>query len=452
MKKLNLQEFVGQVARQTGWTKKESDELLRTFLSVVTDGLETDNQVKVKGLGTFKRVWIAPRQSVNIKSGEKFEIAGHYKLSFTPENELKELINKSYAHLATTYVDEEGQVKEQKPEKKEAEKQLDLSKLSNEAKDLMVLIEEIKAQNKSTEPTKEKSVPADEYVAEEEETPNAEEPNEEVAAVDEYVEEETVEQQGDTAIEQILQQVRSVEKPATKTAAARAKVAANVAVATTIPVQPEMSDEEEITEKKGRKKRRRGCGCAVWLGVFGLLLLAAVLVYYFLFAPFKINLQYDIEEKTPHIMLSDIQTKVSGLMKSFNKEKVSEGEYIDVLAPTDTIEIESDTIDILSDTLALQNKAAEENPPLPAGNLEPEYLAEVEVGVGDNLMRYAYQYYGHTMFWVYIYEANKDRIANPDNVHLGTKLRIPNLSADLIDLSNPETELRVSQLKRDILK
>ena len=68
------------------------------------------------------------------------------------------------------------------------------------------------------------------------------------------------------------------------------------------------------------------------------------------------------------------------------------------------------------------------------------------------LRKFAIKYYGNSIFWVYIYEANKGKIANPDNVPLGAVLRIPKLDKNLLDLSNPETELRINQMKREILK
>jgi len=379
MEKLNLQEFVGQIAQQTKWTKKESDELLKAFLSVITEGLETNDQVKVKGFGTFKRLWNAPRQSVNIKTGEKFEIAGHYKVSFTPETELKELINKPYAHLATTYLDDEEKI-EEKPDDR-----LNLSQLSNEAQGLMAIIDEIKSQNKNGEEKEEAAI---------------------------------------------------IEEPVKKT---QPEVLAKTREEA-IPVW-----QEQPIEKKTKRSRR---GCAIWLTILGLLLLLALL-YYFVFATFKINfnLKFDVENKRPLVELSE-------LLSSFKKGKADKDDIFnfsafdrlenDIVVPNDSID--NQEVDI--------EETPEETPQIaPVNNNEySEFLAEVVVGAGDNLMRFAYQYYGHTMFWVYIYEANRNRIANPNNVNLGTKLRIPKLDASLTDLSNPETELRVSEMRREILK
>ncbi len=407
MEKLNLQDFVGLVARQTGWTKKESDELLRTFLSVVTEGLESDDQVKVKGLGTFKRVWIAPRQSVNIKTGEKFEIAGHYKVSFTPDGELKDLINKPYAHLATTYANGEELAK------KTTEDKLDLSKLTNEAKSLMAIIDEIKLQN--AEPVAQETS-AQEDVAEESE------------------------------IEAKVPESRK-HKATTKTAAARAKVAANVAVATTMPsINEPVMPEFAVAKKDGKKKKKCRCGC-IWLGICGLLLLAAAIAYYFLFAPFQIKL--NIDEKIPRFEWTEISAFIEDLRDNNTLENETSNTE-EWFVPAKDLTVKPDSLSVI-DSIDTEVIAIEETPEAEAEPEQPQFLDEIEIKVGDTLRKLALKYYGHTMFWVYIYEANAERIASPDNVHLGTILQIPNIDAEWLDLSNPENEQQAQEMEREIL-
>lgn len=53
-----------------------------------------DKYVKIKGLGAFKLIDVESRESVNVNTGERFEIQGHTKVSFTPEPALKDIINK----------------------------------------------------------------------------------------------------------------------------------------------------------------------------------------------------------------------------------------------------------------------------------------------------------------------------------------------------------------------
>jgi len=68
-----------------------------------------------------------------------------------------------------------------------------------------------------------------------------------------------------------------------------------------------------------------------------------------------------------------------------------------------------------------------------------EFLAEVRVPEGGRLTLISQKYYGHKDFWVYIYEANKEKFQNPDRIEVGTLVRIPKLNPELINLDNPET-------------
>lgn len=79
-------------------------------------------------------------------------------------------------------------------------------------------------------------------------------------------------------------------------------------------------------------------------------------------------------------------------------------------------------------------------------------LAEETLDVGERLTYYADIYYGHRDFWVYIYEANRNVIANPQSIAVGTKVIIPDLNPDLIDLKNPESLKRAKVLHDRYLK
>lgn len=75
-----------------------------------------------------------------------------------------------------------------------------------------------------------------------------------------------------------------------------------------------------------------------------------------------------------------------------------------------------------------------------------EFIGEESISEGGRLTLLSEKYYGCRDFWVYIYEANKAVIANPNRLEVGTKVRIPKLDPKLIDLDNPETLLYARQL------
>lgn len=100
-KKVSLQELTDTIVAQSGATKRFTESFLRELVQVIQEYLEKDGVVKVKGLGTFKLIWNEPRKSVDVSSGNTIVLPGHYKVTFTPDNEVKDKINAPYAHLET---------------------------------------------------------------------------------------------------------------------------------------------------------------------------------------------------------------------------------------------------------------------------------------------------------------------------------------------------------------
>ena len=99
-------EIIEIIAQQQGITKKKSEAFFRAFFDVIEEALRTDSFVKIKGFGTFKLVGVSERESVNINTGERIQIGGHTKVTFTPDNTLKELVNRPFSHFETTLIPE----------------------------------------------------------------------------------------------------------------------------------------------------------------------------------------------------------------------------------------------------------------------------------------------------------------------------------------------------------
>lgn len=104
--KINIQEIVDALAEKNGITKKDAEAFIRSMFDLIEDALEKDRYIKVKGLGTFKLIEVEGRESVNVNTGERFRIEGHSKISFIPDNSLKETINKPFAHFDTVVVND----------------------------------------------------------------------------------------------------------------------------------------------------------------------------------------------------------------------------------------------------------------------------------------------------------------------------------------------------------
>ena len=76
------------------------------MFDVCNQGLDADKQVKIKWLGTFKVQATKDRESINVNTGERFTIEGRDKLTFTPDNILKEIVNKPFAQFETVVVND----------------------------------------------------------------------------------------------------------------------------------------------------------------------------------------------------------------------------------------------------------------------------------------------------------------------------------------------------------
>ena len=97
--KVLIQDLAKALAERKGIDKKDALAFVQSFFDVVVFSLKRDKYVKIKGLGTFKQIEVESRESMNIHTGERFEIQGHMKISFTPDSSLRDAVNKPFAHL-----------------------------------------------------------------------------------------------------------------------------------------------------------------------------------------------------------------------------------------------------------------------------------------------------------------------------------------------------------------
>lgn len=106
MSKFSLNTLGTLLADKSGLSQVEAELFIRKMFDVCNQGLETDKQVKIKWLGTFKVQATKDRESINVNTGERFTIEGRDKLTFTPDNILKEIVNKPFAQFETVVVND----------------------------------------------------------------------------------------------------------------------------------------------------------------------------------------------------------------------------------------------------------------------------------------------------------------------------------------------------------
>lgn len=104
MAKTSLQAIVAVIAERYGLKSSEAAAFVNAFFEQIQAGLEQDRLVKVRGLGTFKVQAVKSRESVNVNTGERVVIGGHEKMAFTPDNAMKELVNRPFADFETVVI------------------------------------------------------------------------------------------------------------------------------------------------------------------------------------------------------------------------------------------------------------------------------------------------------------------------------------------------------------
>lgn len=177
MSKFTLSTLAAKLAEKSGLSQTEAELFIRKMFDVLNQGLEADKQVKMRWLGTFKVTTVKDRESVDVNTGERIVIEGRDKISYTPDNILKEIVNKPFAQFETVVVndgvdfddiDKKFETPTEEPEEVPSEVQSEIEVPKEE-----IVIAEVKAPEKEDPIAPELPKP----VASVEPTPPVEEPN-----------------------------------------------------------------------------------------------------------------------------------------------------------------------------------------------------------------------------------------------------------------------------------
>ena len=203
----------------------------------------------------------------------------------------------------------------------------------------------------------------------------------------------------------------------------------------TTPVIPPVPSVSVTTPTAISSPRRSRSGCYIWLIVAMLLLIGAILVIFLLN-----NQQKNKNEAKPLPSKPTQQTTPTTVIPTSEpREK-------------DSLMIQADSSSgTASDTLASTPAPAPAPPSTskaqPASSEETEV---VRIQAGDRLTRFSLRKYGHKAFWVYIYEENRSRIKDPDNIPIGTTITLPQASKYKIDARDTNSVNRALILQRSI--
>ena len=436
--RLSIQDLALILSEQTGKSTEEALRFLQEFIAVVSEGVYNDKLVKVKGLGTFKIIRVEERASVSVNSGERFVIPSHYKFTFTPDKELKELVNKPFSLFDTVELNEEVDFSD-----------VDVSAETSGAED---------AADDSSEEILPDGIP--EQAVEAPQTPEPEvkpEPavEEEAVPQEEVEAEPESEAETETTPEPEVEAEPEPKAEAETTPQEEAKAESEAETETTpepeVEVEPEPKVEAETTPqeeaqaepkpaepvssvsgyKEYRRKRRRSASRKLLFPIACLFVVIVLGIVYIvcLSGRTTVNKNWEppmaeVGNPTPEAGMNPVPADSTGV------------------TPPDSASLAADSV--VAEPPVVEENQPEETP-------KSDILALVTIKAGDRLASFAKQYYGHKFFWVYIYQYNQDIISDPNNIPIGTELRIPDPGLYGIDVTDRSSIDKAAALQSQIL-
>ena len=117
----NTKDLARIVADRYDLSLVESENFIIEMFELVRTTLNTEDTIKIKGLGTFKVQTVRERASVNVNTGEKVIIDSHDRITFTPDNAIRDAVNRPFAHFTTVPLNDGVEFDD--PEKEEAQEE-----------------------------------------------------------------------------------------------------------------------------------------------------------------------------------------------------------------------------------------------------------------------------------------------------------------------------------------
>ena len=423
--KLSSQEIIDIVASKASVSKRASEEFLKVMINTIEEALLAGDIVKIKNFGTFKLHWNEPRKSVNVQTGENIILAGYYKVNFTPDANLRDLVNEPFGHLEAVQL--EGETIEQ-PVQKEVEPIDPLRTLNEQASEIKDILAEIM----NFQPYRQESVinnetevaPPEVLENNEDEIPHQE--HEKPIQISENKIDAVLDK---VAEEPIVEEVQLIEP------VIEDKVDAKITETKESEFVQEIKEEETFSPVFVPKKKKNKVWIWILVGVLIITVASSVGLYYF-YPPAK----------------DKITVFKKAFFKNTREQLINFSDWLNSKPQKKEIPV---TIVIPKDTTAVDS-ISEEEEVLPVDSLQvlfdnprnySEIIATETIHSGIRLTVLAKKYYGLKDFWVYIYEANREKINDPDKIPSGTIIYIPKLDSRLIDKNNQRCIDKAKELR-----
>ncbi|WP_315321887.1 HU family DNA-binding protein [Segatella oulorum] len=98
---INLKELAKHLVEKHELTAADAEHFVTQFIETLQESVLSEKLVKVKGLGAFKLTPISARESVDVNTGDRIVIEGRDKITFTPDNAMKDLVNRPFSQFDT---------------------------------------------------------------------------------------------------------------------------------------------------------------------------------------------------------------------------------------------------------------------------------------------------------------------------------------------------------------
>ena len=382
--KLSWTELRRTLAKRAGVSEKEANAFLSAFNSQIIAALKQDKQVKVNGLGTFRLQAVAPRKSVNVTTGEAITIEGYNKIAFMPEAGVKELIEHNPVAQKSAVAPTEDEA-------------TPLKKLGEQASEIVNILADLGQAPKEEKPKKRtaKKIEVAPVVPEVPEVPIVPEVKEEVP-------------------------IAEPEKPVEAPVAKQEK-----------PVEVPVAEPKINPEPKKKYHFFRDTLICV------ILLLALLICGYFFF---RSQLAGWIES-----LLNGKEALTEWIQKPSESPEATPIVAIDTTQNETIVPVEeaSGKEEDVQETPAIEQTHDS------AESLLYEELITIEpMHEASRLTWMAKRYYGSKDYWPYLYDANRDRIGNPNAIKVGTPIRVPKLTVEQMDTTIEKSRKQLLELKR----
>lgn len=427
--RLTIQDLIDLLAAKQGISKKDAEVFVKEFFLLIEQALEKDKNVKIKGLGTFKLIDVDSRESVNINTGERFQIKGHTKVSFSPDTSLRDTINKPFAHFETVVLNA-GTVLEDTPVEMEGEEE--------DAVLDDVAAEEVATEDITTECSVNENVISQDATAET------------AVSIADSPEEGAAKQEGPVEPEVSAESEGGAESdaPAEREHTAHME---EVHVVDSQDVVLDAVEEEKGASAFNAELKEDNNPAPKEKSVLSYLI-GAIVVVLLLCGGVLLSLYY------PDFLLSQSTEDESNTLLAAEQEVQPEIMYADSVGQKDSVQ--AVVKEVLPDTVVNKKTRAAEvavpvskkkqkeavsaekvNKSTPKATSPTTYSDDVNykivgtktnhtVKAGETLTRISLRYYGTKAMWPYIVKHNKGVIKNPDNVPYGTKIKIPELAKE----------------------